>query len=438
MQSKKSFVLNILKFIKNFERQFSYILQNSIWLLAEKFNRAILGLLVGAWVARYLGPTEFGELAYAVVYINFFQAIVNLGTDGIVVRDIVKEPDLKHEILGTTLWMRLATGFFFWIFSILVITDLKNLNAPFIYVILGSIIFFQAFDTIDLWFQSQNKSKKTAWSKLFAHTLSNLFKVVLILIKAKIYIFAIAIALDGILTAVGLIFNYKRNKTELAWKFKLSRAKNILAESWPYIISGIATMLYMRIDQFMIKSYLGVQQLGIYAVAIPLSQVWYVLPMTLTTCLAPYISNQKLIGEKEYHNSLLIIFRCFGAIAIIISISVFLISDEIVSVLYGPTYSQSAKILAIHIFTNIFVFQNLAQYLWIVNEGKGLNQTYQTVLGALTALICNFLLIPKFGLVGSAYSSVIAYAVSGVISNLILSKNILLMQLGIKPKVKSY
>ena len=68
------------------------VIHNSGWLMFDKLVRMLLGLVVGAWVARYLGPESFGELAYVLAYVAFFQAIANLGIDGIIVReDVLKE-----------------------------------------------------------------------------------------------------------------------------------------------------------------------------------------------------------------------------------------------------------------------------------------------------------------------------------------------------------
>jgi PST family polysaccharide transporter len=419
-----------------FWERFSHVLNNSFWLLIEKLNRAILGLVVGAWLARYLGPTGYGQLTYALTYIMFFQSIVNLGTDGIVVRDLVKEPAAAHEILGTTLSLRIVTGLLFWVISIIYIQVINgwNLGSLWFYALFGSIVFFQAFDTIDLWFQSQNQSKKTAWAKLAAHTISNLSKVIFILLHAKLELFAICFALDGLLTALGLYLNYKHTKTKRKWIYQTNRAKLILKESWPYILSGMSVMLYMRIGQFIIDYELGDHELGIYAVAMPLSQIWYVIPMALATNLAPYISAQKARGEKEYIDSLLVIFRCFGILGVFISITVLIFSDKIVNFFYGPTYSSSADILAINIFSTFFVFQGVAQNLWIINESKGLYQTCQSILGVISSLIANYLLIPKFGLIGAASASVISYAVSSVLVNFFFNRKIFLMQLGIRPR----
>ena len=65
-------------------------LNNSSWLLLERLVRLVLGLLVVAWVARYLGPAQYGELAYVLAYMAFFIVLAALGMDGIVLRDVAR------------------------------------------------------------------------------------------------------------------------------------------------------------------------------------------------------------------------------------------------------------------------------------------------------------------------------------------------------------
>jgi O-antigen/teichoic acid export membrane protein len=419
-----TFVLSVKKFNNFFS--------NSFWLLAEKFHRALLGLLVGAWVARYLGPQNYGNLAFAVSYIAFFQAVVTLGNDGLIVRDILKNKESDSNILGTVFAMRIVLGFIAWIIAVVLCLMLYGYAEPIFILItvLGSIIFFQAGDTIDLWFQSQNKSKYTAWAKFFSQIVSNIFKIIFVLTKAPLIFFAFALGVDGLLIAIGLIFIYKFHKTNSPWSFDLDRSKLIFKESWPYLISGASTMLYMRIDQYMLQHILGSYVLGIYAVALPISQVWYVIPVTLTVILAPYLTKRKINNEFEYQKTLSMIFRYFGISSLLLSCLISYFAKDIISFLYGTQYAESGLILSVHVFTNFFVFQSQVQNLWFVNEGKGLNQSYQTLLGLVTALIANYFLITNYGVLGAAYASILAYAVSGVLSNLIFAPRIFLMQIG--------
>jgi PST family polysaccharide transporter len=75
-------------------------IHNFGWIFSEKIIRGVLGVLVGAWVARYLGPSEFGELSYAIAFITIFQAIANLGLDGIVVREVVNNIERANMFWG--------------------------------------------------------------------------------------------------------------------------------------------------------------------------------------------------------------------------------------------------------------------------------------------------------------------------------------------------
>jgi O-antigen/teichoic acid export membrane protein len=91
---------------------------NTAWLFTEQVLRLIAGFLVGVWVARYLGPEKFGLFSYALAFVSIFQGIAKLGLDGIVVRDLVQEPEKRDVYLGTSFWLKLLGG----IITFLIIT----------------------------------------------------------------------------------------------------------------------------------------------------------------------------------------------------------------------------------------------------------------------------------------------------------------------------
>lgn len=65
--------------------------KNTSWLFGEKILRMAVGLFVGVWLARYLGPEQFGLFSYAQSFVGLFIAIATFGLDGIVVRETVKD-----------------------------------------------------------------------------------------------------------------------------------------------------------------------------------------------------------------------------------------------------------------------------------------------------------------------------------------------------------
>lgn len=407
------------------------VIANSGWLLFDKFVRLLLGVVVSAWVARYLGPTQFGQLAYILAYVAFFQAIATLGADGIIVRDIARKPEDAAKILGTAIVFRGLTGVFCWVIAILGIAIFSNGDSKQIIMtaIVGGILVFQAVDTIDLWFQSQSQSRRTVVAKLVAYFLSNSIKVILIISKAPLVAFAIVMLIDAITAAIGLCIAYQYFPTQERWHSIRQQGIQLIRESWPFMLSGLSVMIYMRIDQIMLKNMLGDKDLGIYAAALPLSTVWYFIPMTLYTSLAPYITRKKQESEAVYMQTLSRIFRLFAGLGILITIPIMFLSEFLVSFLYGEGYTQSAEILRIHVIANIFVSLGVAQGLWIINEGKSKITMYRTIIGAVLCIIGNAIFIPVFGVIASAFITVISQFFSTVLLNAFFAPKIMKMQI---------
>jgi O-antigen/teichoic acid export membrane protein len=409
------------------------VLTNVSWLMFEKLVRIALALLVSAWIARHLGPNEFGRLAYVLAFTALFQAIVNLGVDGIVVRDLARDTNSGPRALGTVLGMRLAAGAICWLVGILVIA-LSASDEAVLFAIAGAALVFQPADTVDLWFQSQSKSQRTAIVRIGALLLSNAIKVGLILSQAPLGAFATMVSIEAALIATGLAYAYRGFPTRGRWQARAESALRLLRESWPFLLGNVSIVVYMRIDQVLIRRLLGEEQLGIYAAAISLSQVWHIVPMTLVISLAPFIARKKADGEAQYQEALLMIFRTFGAVAIVACIVTAVAAPFLVQILFGDEYRQSSPILAIHIFSLFFVFQGCAQGLWFTNERAGRVALRNTLLGGIAAIVANLVLLPRLGAIGGAVAAVISFGIGSVFANAISQRRILLMQLGIRPR----
>lgn len=407
------------------------IIHNSGWLLFDKLVRVLLGLLVGAWVARYLGPTQYGELAYSLAYIAFFQAVVTLGLDAIVVRDIALHRERAAQILGTAFALRLGSGVCAWLLAVLGMVLLNGWSDRGVLLVLlaGSSLVFQAADTVDLWFQSQSQSRRTVVVKLVAYLLSSGIKVTLILAEAPLLAFAAVLTLDAMTAAIGLFVAYRNFPCGQRWRRVGAQGVQFLKESWPFILSGLSIMVYIRIDQIMIKEMLGEKELGIYAAVLPLSTFWQVIPTTLSVSLAPFIAKQRLAGESQYRRSIVLVFRTFFYLGVLVALGTFAISGWLVPFLYGAHYSEAVRILNVHVISNIFCFMGIAHSLWLVNERRFAVRLYGTVLAGMSAVGMNFLMLPWLGLIGASFAAIVAQAVAAFFINAFLDRNSFWLQI---------
>ncbi len=305
----------------------------------------------------------------------------------------------------------------------------EDSRAQLLVAIVGITLLLQSVETIDLWLQSQSQNRRAISAKLAGYVLGNVVRICLILLNAPLWAFALSVVLDAALMGVALVVAYRRFPAAEGWRFDERLGRSLLSQSWPFMLSGMAVLIYMRIDQIMIREMLGEVQLGLYSSATIVSQMWYVLPVALCTALAPYIARKKEQGEKPYLSALTRIFRMFAMTSLAVVLCTITFSKALITLLYGESYEAAASVLAIHIVSNVFVFLGVAQGLWLINEGHGRITLYRTFLGAFVCVLGNMLLIPKFGLRGAALSTVFAMFISAVGSNAIFAPHILKMQL---------
>ncbi len=387
------------------------ILGNTGWLFLDKILRMGVGVIVGAWMARYLGPEQFGALSFATAFVAIFGVLAILGLDGIVVRDIVKDTQKSGEILASAFMLKICGGVAAFSVSLLAIWVMRpsDSQAHWLVGIIAAGMLFQAFDIVDLWFQSQIQSKYTAIARSSAFLLIAVVKIILILRHAQLIAFAWVGLAEIIVGAINLIIAYRINgQVFQASKFKLATAKRLLSESWPLILSGFSIMIYIRIGQIMLGQLLGQKEVGVYSAALRLSEIWYFIPAIVVSSIMPNISRAKAASEIAYYQQLKKVFDALVKIAYSVSIPMTFLSGPLVVFLYGESYSDAGIILSIHIWSSVFIFLGVAMSPWIINENMFKFSLFQTSLGAVINIALNFMFIPLWGPKGVAIATLVS------------------------------
>ena len=411
-----SLFIRKIKLLRNHSGFVKY-LNNTSWLLLEQMLRMTVGLFVGIWLARYLGPERFGLFNYVQAFVFIFASIASLGLDGILVRELVKDENKRDVLLGTAFLLKFMSAFVVLVLILIVLgftSDDQYTNT--LAMIVASATIFQSFSVINFYFQSKVLSKYSVYATSISFLISSLLKIVLIIIEAPLVAFAWVILIDSILIAAGLVYFYIKNNSIVSIKkltFKLDIAVSLLKDSWPVIISGMAIGIYIKIDQLMIKEFLDAGAVGQYAAAVRISEVWYFLPVMLATSLFPAIINAKKISQELYYERLQKFYSMMFWISIVIAIPVTFLAEWVINLLFGGQYNQAGSVLKIHIWALVFVFMGVAGGRWMLCENLQLITTFNTVVGAISNIVLNIILIPKYGINGAAIATIISYAISG-------------------------
>jgi O-antigen/teichoic acid export membrane protein len=411
----------VFSFIRKYTLQKGFLkyLFNTSWLFAEQGVRIISGLFIGVWIAKHLGPENYGKLSYAIAFSGIFGSISALGLESILVRELINQPENHNVLLGTVFRLRIIGAFIILLIIASILFSLGNDPKINLYIFIISFGFiFQSFEVISFFFQSQVLSKIVSICKFSQLLLSSLLKGYLILINAEIIWFSVAILFDTLSLSFAYFIAYKLNSSiGFYQKFDWRIAKVMLKDSWPLIFSSFVVMIYMRIDQIMIKEILGEIQVGIYSSAMKLSESFYFIPMLLVSSIYPAIINSRNQSKVLYEKRLQNLYTIMTWSAIIISFIMTFLSDSLVLTLFGDEFFEAGNVLKIHIWSSIFVFMGVASGSWYLSENLQRISLINTCVGAFINIVLNLYLIPVYGVNGAAYATLVSYGFSAYIMN---------------------
>jgi len=432
---KLSFIFN------NLSDSIKKVLGNTGWLISDKIIRMAIGLFVAAWVARYLGPDQYGLLNFSLALVALVGVLSNLGLQELIIRNIVKDPEKRDDLLGTAFVIKAVGGILVFIFSILITFLIRpdDLTSHVLVIIIAAGPIFQSFDVIEFYFKSQVKAKYSVIAKSISFLVINVLKVVLIILEAPLIAFAFAVTADILLGSASLVAAYKLSgKFIRKWKMNLAQAKEFLAEGYLLGIFVIAVLIYMRIDQIMIGQLLGDKEVGLYSAAVKLSEVWYVIPLALIQSVAPVLVKSYNENIHKYNYRLQKLFNLLTLIGLVIAVPTIFLSGWIVEIVFGGAYSNSSGIFAIHIWSIIFVGWGLLRNHILVFEKLVYITMIASLCGAAVNVIINYFLIPLYKGEGAAIATLLSQLISSSIVLLFFRKSRKLVWMEVKSLFRFY
>ncbi len=427
-------------FISKFQRPRNIkALLNIAWILFDRILRIGTGLFVGIWLARYLGPDQFGTLSYLISFMGVFSSLATLGLNNFVVRELVNQPEIVADTLGTAWLLQTLGGIVAAAAAIAAIFILKP-HDPVIQkyiIILSTLLLIKPIEVIRYWFESQVQLKYIIWVENIILALFSTARIILILISANLTQFIWLNFAECAAVAMGLLWIYQyKNKNIFNWKIKFSQAKIMLGESWPLICSSVAVMIYMRIDQVILGQMLDNQSVGIYSAAVKISETWNFIPLAIISSMFPSIIQAKKQDTAHYHQLMQKLFNIIALISIAAASALTLFADSVVTILYGDAYLEASNSLALLSWAGLFTNLGCASGKWVAVESYFKNALLRVVFAAMINVAGNIILIPKYGIQGAAMSTLLAYSIANWLSLAVWSKTRICFRMQSKAIIK--
>ena len=381
--------------------------------LSSHFFKLFILIFIGGWAARYLGTENYGNYQYSITLFALFRPIGQLGMQG-GLSILMCERKNQEKLLSTALTFQLMGSLI--LSFLIVLVFLPKFNT----IIFGLIVMaaigniFNSFEIFEPYLLHLQKGVKVAQSN-FIQTLSYglLFSLALIFQLPVIFFGffqALQIGIKGLsLYIFSAKWSKKKNKYFKVISFEFYNLKRLISKGVPCIVSAMAILLYTKSDILMINWLMGPESTGIYSVATLVISTQIALPAIYSRTVYPAIGSAafnsgslKLHKYKRYLRSSWITGLLFSAIGITFS-------TKLIEIIFGINFADSAPIarsLSISIFS---IWMGFATTNILLAYNKEKLNAYRVFLAGIINVVLNYLLIPKFGLQGAAFSSILSY-----------------------------
>jgi O-antigen/teichoic acid export membrane protein len=290
---------------------------------------------------------------------------------------------------------------------------------------------------VQYWFQAKLKSKYVSVVALVAYTLMSAYKIFLLIIKAKIYWFALSQSIDFMVIAVALLIIYKKIGTH-QFRFSKDAMMRMWKKSKHYIVSSLMITIFVQTDRIMIKLMVGDEANGYYASAVNCSNITSFVFAALIDSFRPSIFEAKKSSESAFKLNMTRLYSIIIYVSLAQCVVITLGAPLIIKLLYGSQYAPASPALRLIVWYTTFSYLGSVRNIWILSENK---QKYLWILnlsGALMNVALNAVLIPTWGIMGASFASLVTQIFTNVIMNILvypIRENNVLMWKSLNPKV---
>lgn len=399
--------------IKTSSRLSQRIAKNSSAVLVGQILSLAANLGVTALLARQLGQTGFGQFSYALVFISFFAIIADLCVHNILVREISRQQWRVEELVGNAVLMKTILCF--------MAIALANVVAWFagyseqlteiIAILSIGVLLASKYSGWRMTFEAPFNASLQMHIPMLCQLLDSiiLIMVTIALTQADASLTALAVGYS-LSSLPGLLLTIMVSMREARWHmaFNSSLIRFLLRESFPLWLYIILTTLFGGLDVLFLREFRDERAVGLYSASARLTTPLLFLPHAVSVSLLPLLSRYYEQADGKISLVFHLGLKVTMLMALALAIATTFLATDIIRLLYSSAYDDSAAPLAVLMWSQAFLFLNFffTNVLTAVNQQR--IASYAAAAMLITNVLANLILIPQFGIVGAAWSKLVA------------------------------
>lgn len=380
------------------------IISNSLWMMIEKCI-SIFGLIfVTSYVAKYIGPTNFGKIALAATLFGFVQTLTWFGNQEILFKRVSKNPNsgLKY-LLGTQNLRKIL--FLMCSLPILIGLYLYSDFLTLIFAIATAVAaYFITQDVYAIYNNAVLDSYINAIVNMVGLGIALLIRYLIVLFELNYAFLAIPIVITTLIPFLLKRHIFNKSQTLKPINFKHYR-KYYFGAGGALVLSTLAVTLYTQVTSLMLVALTSTRELGIYAVAVTLGMSWAFINTSIITSIV-----SRIYREKSNYQSYVMIAK-LNAVIIFVSLVVVMmlafLGQWLINLLYGNAYQDAYELIVILGLATLCSGLGTIAARLMVKEESYRYISRKMICVAITSLPISYIMIYLFELKGAAYSVLI-------------------------------
>lgn len=390
------------------------IISNSVWMMLEKFL-GIFGLIfVTSYVAKYIGPTNFGKIALVTTIFTFIQSFVWFGNQEILFKRVSKNAFSGLKYLFATQKIRILI-FSFLSIPLLFILYIFSDFLTFIYGIATAIAtLFLIQDIFIIYNNATLNSYVNALSNMIGLLAALFFRYVVVFYELNYSFLAIPIVSVTLIPYLLKILFFNRLD-----KMKINKTKKYVSYYFlagsGLLMSSLSIVFYTQITSFILASLESTHALGIYSAALPLGMSWVFINLAIITSVL-----SKVYREKDAFTSYKLVSQLNLIIVLIsltIALGLYFSGEWLIVWLYGYDFKAANELLIILCFATMFSSLGTISARLLIKEESYHYISKKMLVVAVFSLPIAWGFIHFLGLKGAAYSILFIELISATLFN---------------------
>jgi O-antigen/teichoic acid export membrane protein len=400
------------------------VLNNTGWLLLDKGITLSVSFFVGVIIARYLGPSEFGNFSYCLSVIAVFSGISMLGWDRVIIRDLVQASSFGSSIIATHQGLKFlgasVAGFLAFIF---VYAGPNVSSASVLVIILLSLAnVFASFHAVDLFFLSKLETKIIVPIRITILIFSTTSRLLVIYLGGDIVDLAFVQLAEAVFLAFALNWKYKKITGELPFNtLNVDYAYKLIREGWPLFLGLQLDIFAQKIYGVALNGQMTEAEYGQFMLALRLIEIPLMLLYLSSTSFLPKLTALKSHGIGKLENKILFYTEMGTLLGVFSWVFIFFLGPKIVQFIFGEEYKDTGSLLVLFWGAVFFQANALFRAHFLTIQSSQITLLMGNFLSLFIAIPLAFFLIKVFGwryaAVAFSLSSFVMYFLSGIVTS---------------------